>query len=67
VIQKATRNVVSSVTAIIVINAVFGFAYPAVMTGFAQVAFNHEANGSLISKNGKVIGSELAAQAFTKP
>jgi K+-transporting ATPase ATPase C chain len=67
VIQKATRNVVSSVTAIIVITAVFGFAYPAVMTGFAQVAFNHEANGSLISKNGKVIGSELAAQAFTKP
>ena len=66
-IQKATRNVVSSVTAIIVITAVFGFAYPAVMTGFAQVAFNHEANGSLISKNGKVIGSELAAQAFTKP
>ena len=45
----------------------FGFAFPALMTGFAQLAFDHEANGSLITKNGKVVGSELAAQGFTKP
>jgi len=61
------RNVVSSVVAIVLITAFFGFAYPLVMTGFAQVAFNHQANGSLIERNGTVVGSKLAAQAFTSP
>ena len=61
------RDLKSSVIAVIVITVVLGLAYPAIMTGFAQVAFNHQANGSLISKNGKVVGSELAAQGFTKP
>ena len=65
--DKVVRNVVSSVVAIVVITAVFGFGFPALMTGFSQLAFNHEANGSLITKNGKVVGSELAAQGFTKP
>jgi K+-transporting ATPase ATPase C chain len=55
------------VVAIVVITAVFGFAFPALMTGFSQLAFDHEANGSLITKNGEVVGSELAAQGFTKP
>ena len=61
------RNVVSSVIAIVVITAVFGFGYPLVMTGFAQVAFKGQANGSLITVNGKVVGSKLAAQEFTSP
>ena len=61
------RNVVSSVIAIALLTAFFGFVYPFVMTGFAQVAFKHQANGSLIERNGKVVGSKLAAQAFTKP
>jgi len=59
------RNIVSSVIAIVVITAFFGFGYPLVMTGFAQVAFKGQANGSLIEKNGTVVGSKLAAQAFT--
>lgn len=59
------RSLVSSLVAIVVITAFFGFAYPLVMTGFAQVAFNDQANGSLIKMNGTVVGSRLAAQAFT--
>ena len=61
------RAVVSSIVAVVVLTVVFGFAYPLVMTGFAQVAFKDKANGSLISVNGKVVGSKLAAQEFTRP
>jgi potassium-transporting ATPase KdpC subunit len=59
------KNVVSSLIAVVLITAFFGFGYPLVMTGFAQVAFKHQADGSLISRNGHVVGSKLAAQAFT--
>ena len=59
------KNVLGSIVAIVVLTAVFGFAYPLVMTGFAQVAFKHQANGSLVTVDGKVVGSKLAAQAFT--
>jgi len=61
------KTVWSSAIAIVVITAVFGFGYPLLMTGFAQVAFKGQANGSLITVNGKVVGSKLAAQAFTSP
>jgi len=59
------RTVVSSAIAIVLTTAFFGFAYPLVMTGVAQVAFKHQANGSLITRNGTVVGSKLAAQEFT--
>ena len=43
-------------------------AYPLVVLGIAQAAFHHQANGSLVvDAGGKVVGSELLAQAFTKP
>src|SRR5581483_476023 len=61
------RDSVRSIAAIVAITAVFGFAYPAVMTGFAQLAFSHQANGSLVTVDGKVVGSSLAAQSFTGP
>jgi K+-transporting ATPase ATPase C chain len=48
-----------------VLTLVFGFAYPLAMTGFAQVAFKSQAEGSLVTAHGKVVGSKLAAQEFT--
>lgn len=42
-----------------------GLAYPALITGVAQLAFPHQANGSLIREGDKVIGSELLGQKFS--
>jgi K+-transporting ATPase ATPase C chain len=44
-----------------------GIAYPLAITGVAQVAFAHEANGSLILKDGTAIGSHLIGQSFDDP
>ena len=44
-----------------------GVLYPLAMTGAAQMLFPAEANGSLVTKDGRVIGSSLVAQAFTDP
>src|SRR5262249_3919514 len=46
---------------------VLGIGYPLVMTGLSQLLFPRQANGSLISAGGKVIGSEIIGQTFTKP
>lgn len=43
-----------------------GIAYPLLMTGICQVAFPYQANGSLMTSNGKIIGSEIIGQGFAK-
>jgi potassium-transporting ATPase KdpC subunit len=59
------RAALASVIAVVVFTAVLGFGYPAMMTGFAAVAFPGKSTGSLIRRNGAVVGSALAAQTFT--
>jgi K+-transporting ATPase ATPase C chain len=56
------KTVVSSAIAVVVLTVGLGFAYPLAITGFAQVAFESQANGSLVSVDGKVVGSTLAGE-----
>lgn len=51
----------------LLLTAVTGVAYPLVVTGIAQVAFPHQAAGSLVEKGGRAIGSRLIGQSFGDP
>jgi len=51
----------------VVLMVITGFAYPGIVTGLASVIFPRQANGSLISKDGRVIGSSLIGQKFEQP
>jgi potassium-transporting ATPase KdpC subunit len=59
------KLLIQSIRQTILWTVIAGIAYPLVMTGVAQLLFRNQANGSLIVRNGQVVGSTLIAQQFT--
>jgi potassium-transporting ATPase KdpC subunit len=59
------RQHLAALRALLVFTVICGLAYPAIMFGVAQLAFHNQANGSLVSYHGKVVGSSLLCQEFT--
>jgi K+-transporting ATPase ATPase C chain len=56
-----------ALTLFVVLSVLTGLAYPLAVTGIAQLAFSDSANGSLIVRDGKAVGSELIGQASSDP
>ena len=59
------RQASVSIAALVIATVVLGLGYPLVVTGISQLFFHNQANGSLITRNGKVVGSALLGQSFT--
>jgi potassium-transporting ATPase KdpC subunit len=65
--MNITRNLVVAVLMTVVTTLLLGVAYPLAITGLAQVLFPDKANGQLIERGGRIIGSRIIGQAFSSP
>jgi potassium-transporting ATPase KdpC subunit len=65
--ESTVSQILTSVLYTIVTVIVLGLIYPIAMTGIGMLIFPHQANGSLVESNGKVVGSEIIGQLWTKP
>jgi potassium-transporting ATPase KdpC subunit len=58
------KQIWTALRALLILTVVLGVAYPLLITGIGQVAFNGQANGSLVRVDGEVVGSSLIGQSF---
>jgi len=65
--MNITRNLITAVLMTIVTTLLLGVVYPLVVTGLAQVVFPDKANGQLIERDGKIVGSRIIGQTFSSP
>src|SRR6267154_1668507 len=65
--MNITRNLLVAVLMTVVTTVLFGIVYPLAMTGVAQAIFPSKANGQLMERSGRVIGSRIIGQAFSSP
>jgi potassium-transporting ATPase KdpC subunit len=61
------KNFLTAIWFTLVTTVIFGLIYPLAVTGMAQLLFHDKANGQLIKRDGKLIGSRIIGQAFTEP
>ncbi len=61
------KQIVPGIRLIFALTLLTGLFYPVMVTGLSQIFFRREANGSLITEKGRVVGSSLIGQNFTKP
>jgi potassium-transporting ATPase KdpC subunit len=61
------KNLLIALWFTLVTTVMFGVLYPLIVTGFAQLFFPAKANGQLIQKNGKLVGSRIIGQSFSGP
>jgi len=61
------KNMLTAILFTLVTTVIFGVIYPLTVTGMAQLLFHDRANGQLIERNGKLVGSRIIGQAFTGP